>query len=125
VQLNLGAAQMPFGMGFPKTFDALRSEPRVPMEVAVRLTGDGLLPGTEATFTENVSSRGARILSSRRWKVNDHLTIATLTGSFRSTARVAYCLPQSQAGFAVGVEFLEPTDHWVVSHAPSEAALSN
>lgn len=106
---------MPFGIGVPKTFDAMRSEPRVTMEVGVRLSGDGVLPGTESTFTENVSSRGARVLSTRRWRVNDQLTVATLNGSFRSLARVAYCVPQPQTGFAVGVEFLDPSGSWVVT----------
>lgn len=112
---------MPFGIGVPKTFDALRSEPRISMEVGVQLTGEGPLPGTESTFTENVSCRGARILSSRRWKVNDHLMIATLTGAFRSTARVAYCVPEPQSGFAVGVEFLDPSENWVVTPQRHEA----
>ena len=95
------------------------------MEVGIRLSGNGMLPGTEATFTENVSARGARVLSSRRWKVNDQLTIATLTGSFHSLARVAYCLPQSDAGFAVGVEFLDPKGNWVVSRSSAEALVAS
>lgn len=85
------------------------------MEVGVQITGHPSLPGTETTFTENVSSRGARVLSSRRWKPNDQLTIATLTGSFRSLARVAYCQSIPDSGFAVGLEFLEPSGNWVVN----------
>jgi hypothetical protein len=92
------------------------------MEVGVQIEGHVSLPGTETTFTENVSSKGARVLSSRRWKPNERLTIKTLTGSFRSLARVAYCQPVPNAGFAVGIEFLEPSGNWVVdSVAPSLA----
>ena len=116
---------MPFGIGGPKSFSASRCEPRVAMEVGVHLSGNGSLPGTESTFTENVSSRGARVLSSRRWKVNDRLTIATLTGSFRSVARVAYCVAESHAGFAVGVEFLDPTGNWVVTSPSPEPAFAH
>lgn len=93
------------------------------MEVGVHLTGKGSLPGTESTFTENVSARGARVLTSRRWKVNDQLTIATLTGSFRSLARVAYCVPALETGFAVGVEFLDPSGSWVVTPSPVQGAF--
>ena len=50
---------MPFGMGVPKTFTAPRREARIPMEVGVQITGHPRLPGTEATFTENVSLGGA------------------------------------------------------------------
>jgi hypothetical protein len=85
------------------------------MEVGVQITGHPALPGTETTFTENVSSRGARVLSARRWKIGDRLTIATLTGSFRAVARVAYCQLVPETGFAVGLEFLEPKGNWVVA----------
>jgi len=113
---------MPFGMGVPKSFTAPRRETRVPMEVGVRITGHRALPGTETTFTENVSSRGARVLSTRRWKKNEQLTIATLTGSFRAIARVAYCQSVPERGFAVGLEFLNPSGKWVVNGLPVSAA---
>jgi hypothetical protein len=85
------------------------------MEVGVQISGHPALPGTESTFTENVSARGARVLSTRRWKTGDRLTIATLTGSFRAMARVAYCQLVPESGFAVGVEFVEPTGQWVIA----------
>jgi hypothetical protein len=105
---------MPFGIGVSKSA-APRCETRVPMEVGVQITGHRALPGTETTFTENVSSRGARVLSTRRWKKNDELTIATLTGSFQAIARVAYCQSVPERGFAVGLEFLTPNGTWVVN----------
>jgi hypothetical protein len=85
------------------------------MEVGVQITGHPALPGTETTFTENVSPRGARVLSTRRWNPGDRLTIATMTGSFRAIARVAYCQLVPESGFAVGLEFLEPKGNWVVA----------
>src|ERR1700754_3811794 len=106
---------MAFGMGVPKTFAPSRRETRTPMEVGVPIVGHPEIPGSEATFTENVSPRGARVLSVRRWKQNDRLTIATLTGSFSSLARVAYCQLVAQEGFAVGLEFLEPNGRWVIA----------
>jgi hypothetical protein len=102
-------------MGVPKNTIAPRRETRIPMEVGVNITGHPALPGTETTFTENVSPRGARVLSIRRWKINDRLTISTVTGSFRSIARVAYCQLVPDTGFAVGLEFIEPTGRWVIA----------
>ncbi|MFY9804728.1 MAG: hypothetical protein WA211_12250 [Candidatus Acidiferrales bacterium] len=102
-------------MGIPKVSTAPRRETRVPMEVGVQISGHPALPGTESTFTENVSPRGARVLSVRRWKPGDRLTIATLTGSFRAIARVAYCQLVPESGFAVGLEFVEPKGNWVVA----------
>lgn len=110
---------MALGMGVPKSFVAVRSEKRVPMEVGVRITGHEAIPGTETTFTQNVSPRGARVLSTRPWKTNDRMVISTMTGSFKSTARVAYCTVTSESNFAVGVEFIEPNGRWVVEQRAS------
>lgn len=85
------------------------------MEIGVHISGHVALPGTETTFTENVSVRGVRVLSTRRWKTNDRLTIATPAGSFSAIARVAYCQAVAEAGFAIGLELLEPNGIWVVS----------
>jgi len=84
------------------------------MEVGVHISGHGALPGTETTFTENISSRGARVLSTRRWKINDRMMVTAFAGSFQSVARVAYCHTVPQAGFAVGLEFVEPSGGWIV-----------
>ncbi len=106
---------MPLGMGNPKTFTVARRETRVPMEVGVKIAGNIAPEETETTFTENVSSRGARVLSTQRWKPNDHLTIVTLPGSFRAKARVAYCESIAGAGFAVGLEFTDAVGTWVIA----------
>jgi len=91
-----------------------RRENRIPMEIPVVLDGHRHLPGTEATFTENVSAKGARVVSVRRWETGAPLVLASRTGEFRSEARVAYCHPLRGDGFAVGVEFLETKGRWVV-----------
>jgi len=86
------------------------------MEIGVYLEGNRQAPGAESTFTENVSERGARVVSSRRWSQRPaHLV--SRSGEFRSSARVAYCQPMQGDGFAVGVEFLEPRGRWVVQNA--------
>jgi len=68
----------------------------------------------ESTFTENVSARGARVISARRWEQDEPLKFASRTGEFRSSARVAYCQSLQGDGFAIGVEFLNPKGRWVV-----------
>ncbi len=95
-------------------FDPDRLEKRIPMTVAVHISGREPGLGVETTFTENVSSRGARVSSIRRWRRNDTVKIESLPGDFCATARVAYCRPQSE-GFVIGLEFLEPTGRWVVN----------
>jgi hypothetical protein len=100
-----------------QSFPFHRTERRIPMEIGVFLEGNRQIPGAESTFTENVSLRGARVVSSRRWELNDKLTFRSRSGEFRSSARVAYCQPMQGDGFAVGVEFLEPQGRWVVQNA--------
>jgi len=95
----------------------VRVEKRIPMAVAVRISGHVQLPGTETTFTENVSARGARVLTVRRWKKNELLHLDTLTGEFHARARVAYCTPLHDSEFAIGLEFVEPAGQWVVAES--------
>jgi hypothetical protein len=98
-----------------------RAEKRIPMEIPVVLKGHRALPGTENTFTENVSARGARVVSTRRWEKDEPLMLVSRTGEFRSTARVAYCQALHGEGYAIGVEFLEPNGRWVVESRNSSA----
>lgn len=99
---------------YGNSFTFHRVEKRIPMEIPVVLDGHRQLPGSESTFTENVSAHGARVVSTRRWEQNERLTFVSHTGEFRSSARVAYCQPLQDDGFAVGLEFLEPKGRWVV-----------
>ena len=94
-----------------------RAENRIPMEIGVYLEGNRNVPGAESTFTENVSAKGARVVSVRRWEPGDRVTFTSRTGEFRSSARVAYCEPMQGDGFAIGVEFLETKGRWIVQNA--------
>jgi hypothetical protein len=98
----------------PRNFDIERIEKRIPMTVAVHITGQDNSSSVETTFTENVSSRGACVPSVRRWRPNETLRIESLPGDFRALARVAYCRPHRE-GFVIGLEFLEPSGRWVVT----------
>ena len=97
-----------------KKFVFHRAEKRILMEIPVLINGHRQAPGSESTFTENVSARGARVISFRCWDQGDRLTFASRTGEFRSSARVAYCQSLQSDGFAIGLEFLEPKGRWVV-----------
>jgi hypothetical protein len=84
------------------------------MAVGVQISGHQNLPGVETTFTDNVSARGARVVTIRRWRSGDRVWLASLTGDFLSLARVAYCHTLGGDGFAIGLEFLEPSGQWVL-----------
>lgn len=110
------------GKGKAKNYQVERCEARIPMQVGVRISGNTFMPGLESTFTENVSSRGARVRSARRWRPGESISVMSLTGGFRSLARVAYC-ESSPAGYAVGVEFLELEGQWVLASASAPAPV--
>src|SRR5258707_14518548 len=90
-----------------------RAERRIPMEIPVLIDGHRRAPGSESTFTENVSARGARVVSVRRWVQGEPLAFTSLTGEFRSEGRVAYCQPLQGDGFPLRIQILDPTRRWV------------
>jgi hypothetical protein len=106
---------MPTAIKPPRTFSIARRDPRIPIEVGVNLAGQGLSSPRESTFTRDVSARGAKVLSARRWRINQRLIITALAGGFQSGARVAYCKRLPGTGYAVGLELLEPNGKWIVS----------
>jgi hypothetical protein len=54
------------------------------------------------TFTENVSARGARVTTARRWRPGTRVLVTFLR--VRSEGRVTYCLRKDGGDFAIGVE---------------------
>jgi hypothetical protein len=62
------------------SFTFHRAERRIPMEIPVVLDGHRDTPGAESTFTENVSARGARVVSVRHWDKGEPLTLVSRTG---------------------------------------------
>ncbi|HEY2647528.1 MAG TPA: hypothetical protein VGI34_11165, partial [Candidatus Acidoferrales bacterium] len=56
-----------------QAFDVQRLEKRIPMTVAVHISDRQTASCVETTFTEDVSSRGARVPSARRWQLNETL----------------------------------------------------
>ena len=87
----------------------MRSEGRIEKRVAVRIPAR-LVPGengllAETTTIVNVSARGARVVTSRRWRLGEQLDLASLSGEFRRQARVVYCHPLAGGQFCVGLEF--------------------
>jgi hypothetical protein len=89
-----------------------RTEDRTPMKINVDLASlDVRMPAQEG-ITENISPRGARILTSKPWKPNDRLNVRSLLGSFRSRARVVYCVPVDAGQFAIGLQLFATAGNW-------------
>jgi len=60
---------------------AHRLEDRSRVHVAVDLSGLDIHTVAQQGVTENVSARGARVVTSKPWHPNDHVTVRSLLGS--------------------------------------------
>jgi hypothetical protein len=89
-----------------------RYEKRNATAVAVMLTSRDRVSKTELTLTENISDRGARVVTKTLWSANDSLVIKSLEGDLQSEARVIYRQPVREDIYAIGLELLAPTGNW-------------
>ena len=87
-------------------FTVVRAENRVEMKVTAMLIGRHPVLGVEKAITENVSSRGVRVISTNEWVINDTILVALPSGYFTSAARVTYCDELGQGRFVAGLEFV-------------------
>jgi hypothetical protein len=102
---------------------ARRFESRAPVRVAVDLASvDVRMPAQEG-FTENVSERGARVVTNKPWQPNERLNVRSLQGSLRARARVVYCQILAGGSFALGLELVTAAGDWTSPrHPPSKVA---
>jgi PilZ domain-containing protein len=89
-----------------------RSERRTARTIAVELSrlGEPLL--NERTFTENVSPRGARVVTEREWQPGANLLLISLKDDVRSQAQIVYCARLAKGRFAVGLELSTRVEQW-------------
>lgn len=82
-----------------------RLEKRIPLAVPVEISTPRDPSGVEHTFTQDVCSTGARVLTQRPKEKNESLVVRVLEGSLRTQARVVYCQRLPSGRFAVGLHF--------------------
>jgi hypothetical protein len=78
----------------------------------------------ETTVAENVSPRGARVVSKQRWKEGDRVLVKALKGDLRWPAQVVYCEILPSSTFAIGLKPLATAD-WGETGVGSRATGSN
>ncbi|MGB2901447.1 MAG: PilZ domain-containing protein [Candidatus Acidiferrum sp.] len=91
---------------------AQRLETRLPVAVRVDLWSLDVRQRAQECVTENISTHGARVVSSKPWKRNERLNLHSVQGHFRARARVAYCEPLGVNSFAIGLRLLAATGKW-------------
>ena len=94
--------------------EARRIEDRSPVHVTVDLSGLDIHAAAQQGVTENVSARGARVVTGRPWQPNERVTVRSLLGSLRSRARVVYCQPLEKGSFAIGLELFVSIGEWTL-----------
>src|SRR5882672_10763193 len=83
-----------------------RTEKRSAWAVQVELSRLDLSVPAETTVTQNVSPRGASVVSKRRWQEGDRVLVKALKGDLRSRAQVVYCEILPSSAFAIGLKLL-------------------
>jgi hypothetical protein len=91
-------------------YSVKRAADRIDMRVTALLVGRRGRLGVETGLTEDVSSRGARVLSTNEWTMGDTILIAIPGFHFTAAARVAYCHLTGGGQFALGLEFVESSE---------------
>src|SRR6267154_5002616 len=89
-----------------------RGERRDSAAVVVMLSGQNGLSAPEWGSTDNVSARGARILTTRSWRPNDRMLIRSVEGSLQSRGRVVYSERLRDSLFAVGIKLVAVKGEW-------------
>ena len=107
----------PESSAVPLESEARRLEDRAPVRVTVDLSGLDIHTAAQQGITENVSARGARVVTSRPWQPNNHVKVRSLLGSLRSRARVVYCQPLGKDSFAIGLELFVSIGEWTMQQS--------
>jgi hypothetical protein len=90
-----------------------RAEERTHLKVGVDLCGLDVRTPAHSGVTDNVSHHGARILTSKALISNERVNVRSMMGSYRSRARVVYCVPAEDGLFAVGLQFYASAGNWI------------
>ena len=96
----------------PDSLPQGRIEERIPMAVPVDLVIAEETLVAERVVTVNVSPHGARVVTKRRWRVEEQPWLASLTSYFRRQGCVVYCQPLTNGDFCVGLKFRASFIDW-------------
>ena len=89
-----------------QTHMSQRVEDRAAIRTTALLIGRHGRLGVERAITENVSSRGVRVISASEWYTDDTILVSLPAGHFTSAARVTYCDEVGKGRFVAGLEFV-------------------
>jgi hypothetical protein len=80
--------------------------------VPVELSRLDLSLPAETTVVENISPRGARVVSKQRWKEGDRVLVKALKSDLQWQTQVVYCEILPSGTFAIGLKWLTAAGRW-------------
>jgi ubiquinone/menaquinone biosynthesis C-methylase UbiE len=89
-----------------------RNEKRVTMAIPVCLVTAEKLLFADQAMTVNVSSHGARVVTRRRWQLEEQPRLASSSGDLRTQAKVIYCETLTNGHFCIGLKFISAILDW-------------
>jgi PilZ domain len=89
-----------------------RCEKRVTIAIPVRLVIAEKLLVADQAITVNVSPRGARVETRRRWQPEEQPRLASSSGELGVEAKVVYCEPVTNGVFCIGLQLLSTVIDW-------------
>ena len=90
-----------------------RMERRLPIVAVVRLARAerASTDEEERTYTDNISSCGVRVYSTRSWQLGDTVEVVPRNED-SARGNVVYCQPLDDGRFVIGVKFQDRTATW-------------
>lgn len=90
-----------------------RMERRLPIIVVVRLARreSADIDSEERTFTDNISSHGARIFSRQPWQPGEAVSVTPLHQA-SACGRVIYCQKLPDNRYSIGLQFPDRPVNW-------------
>jgi len=89
-----------------------RSERRIPKRLAAELSRPDESVSKEMTFTENVSPRGVRVTTVRRWQPGTRVLLTLPQNGIWSQGKIIYCQRVESGNFALGLELPWQVQRW-------------
>ena len=95
-----------------------RMERRLPIIIMVRLaqTERAGTDEEEKTYTDNVSTHGARVFSRRSWQPGDQVMVTPVNQESATCGNVVYCQRLADDRYGIGVTFQGPPVTWSALH---------
>jgi hypothetical protein len=90
-----------------------RAEERKYVKVGVDLSSVDVRMPAQSGVTDNVSTHGARVLTSKPLRHNERINLRSMLGSYRSRARVVYCVPTVGGMYAIGLQLYASAGDWI------------